>query len=421
MEKTESQKKLSQEKFGKFLLHIKKYLDNIGIVPKVTVELSHDDSNDMKKKVTKSVSFGFYKREQHENTTPLAILHCYCTINDTIAPYYTRMNYSGCVTRSQSNISREPMPDIEANTLSIIWVGVLEEAQGKGYGLLILIYCICHINAENNFDYFNLDDDSNAANSVGKNIYRKVGFIPLPGEFINLDSDNPKMYESTGGPELFVPLQCYEGDEYEHMIGRLVFKKFPLRDIPANDIVLTLSEKSELELLDEVVTKTSLLNSWWKTLLKAKLILMAPLSKPGGPMRDKITTSRTTPYSTGGSAAKYTLKELKDIAVSNKIKITKKIDNKTLYLNKADLIKKLKKHGYYTICGLEKKEREINCRHSSPMKRPIICDRAAKYTLKELKDIAVSNKIKITKKIDNKTLYLNKADLIKKLKKHKLL
>ena len=344
MEKTESQKKLSQEKFGEFLLHIKKYLDNIGIVPKVTVELSHDDSNDMKKKVTKSVSFGFYKREQHENTTPLAILHCYCTINDTIAPYYTRMNYSGCVTRSQSNISREPMPDIEANTLSIIWVGVLEEAQGKGYGLLILIYCICHINAENNFDYFNLDDDSKAANSVGKNIYRKVGFIPLPGEFINLDSDNPKMYESTGGPELFVPLQCYEGDEYEHMIGRLVFKKFPLRDIPANDIYLTLSEKSELELLDEVVTKTSLLNSWWKTLLKAKLILMAPLSKPGGPMRVKITTSRTTPYSTGGSAAKYTLKELKDIAVSNKIKITKKIDNKTLYLNKADLIKKLKKH-----------------------------------------------------------------------------
>ena len=70
---------------------------------------------------------------------------------------------------------------------------------------------------------------------------------------------------------------------------------------------------------------------------------------------------------------------------------------------------------------MEKKEREINCGHSSPMKRPIICDRAAKYTLKELKDIAVSNKIKITKKIDNKTLYLNKADLIKKLKKHKLL
>jgi hypothetical protein len=43
------------------------------------------------------------------------------------------------------------------------------------------------------------------------------------------------------------------------------------------------------------------------------------------------------------------------------------------------------------------------------------------YFSKELKDIAVSNKIKITKKIDNKTLYLNKADLIKKLKKHKLL
>ena len=74
--------------------------------------------------------------------------------------------------------------------------------------LVILIYCICHINAENTFHYFNLDDDSKNANSVGKNIYRRVGFLPLPREFINLDSDNPKMYESTGGPELFVPLQC---------------------------------------------------------------------------------------------------------------------------------------------------------------------------------------------------------------------
>jgi hypothetical protein len=44
-----------------------------------------------------------------------------------------------------------------------------------------------------------------------------------------------------------------------------------------------------------------------------------------------------------------------------------------------------------------------------------------KYTLKELKNIALRNKIKITKKIDEKTLPLNKIDLSKKLKRYKLL
>jgi hypothetical protein len=420
-------KKDSQKKFESFLGHITTYLANKGIEHKVTVKREPDDPDDMKK-VTKSVSIVFYK-----GFSQLANLHCYCTINDTITPYYTSMNYRGCVTRSESKIMSDHMPDIEANTLSIAWVGVSEEERGQGYGLLILIYCICHINAENIFHYFSLDDVSNAANSVGKNIYRRVGFLPLPREFINLDSGNPKMYESTGGPELFVPLQCYEGYEYEDMIGRLVLKKFPLQD---KDIELKPLEEKELKLLDDFVTKTLSLNSRWTTLIKAKHKLMAPLRAPlsmrvgtssmrsinGTPTMTSENTRKTNnPYGGSGSAAKYTLKELKDIAVSNKIKITKKIDNKTLYLNKADLIKKLKKHGYYTICGLEKKEREINCGHSSPMKRPIICDRAAKYTLKELKDIAVSNKIKITKKIDNKTLYLNKADLIKKLKKHKLL
>jgi hypothetical protein len=43
------------------------------------------------------------------------------------------------------------------------------------------------------------------------------------------------------------------------------------------------------------------------------------------------------------------------------------------------------------------------------------------YTLKKLKNIAIRNKIKITKKIDEKTLPLNKTDLIKKLKRNKLL
>ena len=39
-----------------------------------------------------------------------------------------------------------------------------------------------------------------------------------------------------------------------------------------------------------------------------------------------------------------------------------------------------------------------------------------KYTVKELKYIAIKNNIKITKKLDKKTVSLNKNDLIKKLK-----
>ena len=254
--------------------------------------------------MTTSVSIVFKhkeQRDQHEKTEPLAKIECSYTINETITPYFASKNHSNCVTRSNLNKIKNPMSEIEANTLSILWVGVSEEVQGQGYGILILIYCICHINAKNNFDYFNLDDDSNAANSVSRNIYRKVGFIPLTSELIELDLNKPKFFLSTGGPELFVPLQCYERGDYEDMIHRLLLNKFQL----PSDLSRT----------------------------------------PGGPMKVKDTTkNRTKPYGGSGRAAKYTLKELKDIAVSNKIKITKKIDNKTLYLNKADLIKKLKKH-----------------------------------------------------------------------------
>ena len=301
MAKTES-----QTKFGELLKHITTYLDNEGIEDIVNEKKTDGDPTDEKNVTTSLEIFFKYKKEQHEKTEPLAKLECYYTINETITPYFPGKNLSYCVTRGNLNKLKNFMPEIVANTLSISWVNVSENERGKGYGLLILIYCICHVNAKNNIDYFNLDDDSNAANSMSGNIYRKLGFIPLPTELINLNPDNSTIYDSTGGPELFVPLQCYERGDYEDMIGRLLFNKFPL----PSDLSRT----------------------------------------QGGPMKGNDTNntnntnSRFIPYGGRGSAAKYTLKELKDIAVSNKIKITKKIDNKTLYLNKADLIKKLKKH-----------------------------------------------------------------------------
>lgn len=44
-----------------------------------------------------------------------------------------------------------------------------------------------------------------------------------------------------------------------------------------------------------------------------------------------------------------------------------------------------------------------------------------KYTVKELQAIAIENKIKITKKVEGKTVRLNKQDMIAKLKRYKLI
>jgi hypothetical protein len=47
--------------------------------------------------------------------------------------------------------------------------------------------------------------------------------------------------------------------------------------------------------------------------------------------------------------------------------------------------------------------------------------RVVKQTVKELQAIAVENNIKITKKVDGKTVRLNKKGLIAKLKRYKLI
>ena len=44
-----------------------------------------------------------------------------------------------------------------------------------------------------------------------------------------------------------------------------------------------------------------------------------------------------------------------------------------------------------------------------------------KYTVKDLQAIAIENKIKITKKVEGKTVRLNKQGMIAKLKRHKLI
>lgn len=80
---------------------------------------------------------------------------------------------------------------------------------------------------------------------------------------------------------------------------------------------------------------------------------------------------------------------------------------------------------YYSFTNYMKlnKTIAINLKHiilvkpkSSGGKKAVV-----KYTVKELQAIAIENKIKITKKVEGKTVRLNKQEMIAKLKRHKLI
>ena len=399
--------KIAKKKFSDIIIKIKKWLGSKNLKPVVIT-----DGNDAEGAI------GYHFLFKNIDGKEVANIESTYTQSDRIecSPH------TGPVTRdSRKKKRKHDNIDNIASTLYISWISVEELEQGKGYGLLILIYCICYINSIHRIQVASLEDMSKKAGYICS-LYHKVRFMPLPTDLLQLDMSNYKKFQTTGGPELLLDLTM-KGD-YADMLDRLISSRYP---IPVN-IEIDNSDKDKIDNSDK--DKLDKYNELEKELVEFAVEgerfynavhTLASVRKAATRWREAMKKKRRNMVGGSARAAKYTLKELKDIAVSNKIKITKKIDNKTLYLNKADLIKKLKKHGYYTICRLGEKDREINCGHSSPTRRPIIGDRAAKYTLKELKDIAVSNKIKITKKIDNKTLYLNKADLIKKLKKHKLL
>ena len=80
---------------------------------------------------------------------------------------------------------------------------------------------------------------------------------------------------------------------------------------------------------------------------------------------------------------------------------------------------------YYTFTNYMKinKTVAINLKHiilvkpkSSGGKKAVV-----KYTVKELQAIAIENNIKITKKVEGKTVRLNKQGMIAKLKRYKLI
>jgi len=84
---------------------------------------------------------------------------------------------------------------------------------------------------------------------------------------------------------------------------------------------------------------------------------------------------------------------------------------KTLSVSFTNFINKETNSNYdepYNICLVNKK--------ASGGKKVVV-----KYTVKQLQAIASKNNIKITKKVDGKTVRLNKQELIAKLKRYKVL
>jgi hypothetical protein len=245
--------------------------------------------------------------------------------------------HTGPVTRdSRKKKRKHDNIDNIASTLYISWISVEELEQGKGYGLLILIYCICYINSIHRIQVASLEDMSKKAGYICS-LYHKVRFMPLSTELVQLDMSNSKKFQTTGGPELLLDLTM-KGD-YADMLDRLISSRY---SIPVN-IEIDNSDKDKLDKYNELEKELVEFAVEGERFYNA-VHTLASVRKAATRWREAMKKKRRNMVGGSARAAKYTLKELKDIAVSNKIKITKKIDNKTLYLNKADLIKKLKKH-----------------------------------------------------------------------------
>ena len=248
--------------------------------------------------------------------------------------------------RKHDNIDNDNIDNI-ASTLYISWISVDELEQKKGYGLLILIYCICHINKTHSIRVASLEDMSDKAGYICS-LYHKVRFKPLSTELVQLDMSDPKRFQTTGGPELELDLNMEGLIDYADLLDGLISSRYKMPPIQDNKEF----DNPDKNKLDKVRVDKKRVDNLEIKLMKFvvegerfynAVHTLASVRKAATSWRLRVKERR---MGVGGSAraAKYTLKELKDIAVSNKIKITKKIDNKTLYLNKADLIKKLKKH-----------------------------------------------------------------------------
>jgi hypothetical protein len=229
------------------------------------------------------------------------------TIVTSLTCYYSEGQILEGVTRTAYDNLRNKM------VFNIVWVKTYTPYEGQGLGLLIIIYCICHLkNIHLETEYAILDDDSDNSSKIKDNLYNKIGYVFQGFQSLNEDigpddnpEEEPKRIQMTG-------------PEKQLKLG----KNFIIR---ANNILDNLSKNEK----DKKTRKKSLR---YNPVASSKSQPLQSYKKLAGGDAKK------------GGDKKYTIKELKDIAIKNKIKITKKLNEKEVPLNKNELLKKLKRY-----------------------------------------------------------------------------
>jgi hypothetical protein len=234
---------------------------------------------------------------------------------DTIVTALTCYYSEGQVIKGVTRNAYENQED--ERVFNITWVVTYKKYEGQGLGLLIIIYSICHLkNIYINTEYVILDDDSDNSSKIKNNMYNKLefyfkGFQSLKEEIGPNDNpeDEPTEIVMTG-PEKQLKLGVNFITRAKNILDNILKRE---------------KEKNTLR----VSSRTRVLTTRYK---------------PYSPyVSNKSSQSAKMPVKKGGKQ-KYTIKELKDIAIKNKIKITKKLNEKKVPLNKKDLIKKLKRY-----------------------------------------------------------------------------
>lgn len=233
------------------------------------------------------------------------------TIVTALTCYYSEGQVIKGITRNAYENQEDEM------VINITWVVTYKKYEGQGLGLLIIIYSICHLkNIYINTEYVILDDDSDNSSKIKNNMYNKLefyfkGFQSLKEEIGPDDNpeDEPTEIVMTG-PEKQLKLGVNFITRAKNILDNILKRE---------------KEKNTLR----VSSRTRVLTTRYK---------------PYSPyVSNKSSQSTKMPVKKGGEQ-KYTIKELKDIAIKNKIKITKKLNEKKVPLNKKDLIKKLKRY-----------------------------------------------------------------------------
>ena len=115
--------------------------------------------------------------------------------------------------------------DIQEETpvFSVTWLGTNEGYQGRGFGILLLIYALCYLKQHNpNTNYSILDDDSARNQNLIDNIYTSLGYVFQDTIALNMAKKNKIIISS---PERQLRLDT----DFLERVNKLLDEKFPIR------------------------------------------------------------------------------------------------------------------------------------------------------------------------------------------------